>query len=172
MTIQSPIDFKEKLLGEVAYIRSKIDDTKPNIFGALAKRLEDMANEIDTAYFPVSYVSREDLRRYGVDIDKVADYQMETLADELGGYFTEAGGYWDFLSGYSDKLPKTPWGKEGWMQLSLEEAKNYFEENDSIWVWEVNQKTGRGDIAHIKSDCSFKALCKKEKTVFIILGDS
>jgi len=164
-------EIKERLLKEAEYIRSKIDETKPNIMAAVANRLESLANAIDLKYFPVSYVSRDDLKRYGIEVDKVTDHQMEELADEMGEYFTEYGGYWDFLEGYADKMPRTPWGRVGYQKLEKDEAACYFRDAGEIWTWEVNSKDGQGEIGHVTTQEAFDILSAKKKTVFIIESD-
>ncbi len=135
-----------------------------------ANHLQAIASDEDGS-FEISAVCREDLLRFGVDVSKVKDSQLEEIASDMGDYFTEYGGYWDALEEYSKSLPKTPWGKSGWMQVNKEQARLIFKQDKKIMIWVVEEKTGKGIDACITSMDIFLDYYRDEKTVFIVPCD-
>ncbi len=137
-------------------------------FIQVANRLNELAIGLDAGSFSITHLHREDLLRYGTDVDKVTDEKMEEIASELGDYFTEYGGFWECLEGYADDLPKTLWGKLGYQRVDKKQAKLIFKQAKVIHIWAIDGKSGIGQVCRIPTKKSFEALCKEDNTVFLI----
>lgn len=65
-------------------------------WGLVCTWLREHEGEI-TGYFPITYVSREDVEQQGFDVSTVKDHDMRELAEKMGEAYTE-NGYWEDLS--------------------------------------------------------------------------
>lgn len=72
------------------YLLSK--ETRTNEENALLKQCE-----IQLDYFPISYISRDDLIDIVPHIDNVGDDAIENVADKMGDYYDNNGFYEDLV---------------------------------------------------------------------------
>lgn len=76
------------------YLLSK--ETRTNEENALLEQCE-----IQLYYFPISYISRDDLIDVVPHIDNVGDDMIENVADKMGDYYGNNGFYEDLVDAVS-----------------------------------------------------------------------
>lgn len=86
-------------------VRDDIDGTDYYVQGEITR------TDLVSDYFPVTFVSRDDLEGQGYDTSKVDDSTMERLADKMGDAYCESG-YWTDLEILADYLEIPKVGQE------------------------------------------------------------
>lgn len=93
------MDFYEtirKIAGDEKMENAKCLDFAVSQWGLVCSWLREHEGEI-TGYFPITYVSREDVEGQGFDVSTVKDDDMKELAEKMGEAYT-GNGYWEDLS--------------------------------------------------------------------------
>ena len=140
-------EFLNKLL---AYFEQKTNATSLE-----TDLLNGLKEELD--YFPVAYVSREDLEWRGFDTSNVTDDDMVTLAEDLGDDYCEQL-FWssmEIIAHETLEIPKYIYPKCG---KSISGQDSYYDDFECLSCknkWEKERPTGAYVLVEYPEDTSF-----------------